>query len=112
MPPLARGDKLGIVVENGRAHHDHVGRCGAIGNVARPVPDGHRDADILQLLGVAALLEVRPGHAHALVVGYARDAAHADATDADEMHCGDSLRFHGLVLTRPAFDPFVSREPY
>ena len=75
-------DELGVVLQDGRGNdHRHI----AVGDVRAVLADEHRDARIAQLLGVAALLDVRARHGHALVVGDPGDAAHADAADPDKV---------------------------
>ncbi len=75
-------DELGVVLQDGRGNdHRHI----AVGDVRSVLADEHRDARIAQLLGVAALLDVRARHGHALVVGDPGDAAHADAADPDKV---------------------------
>ena len=84
-------DKLGVVFENGRGHDDDgVARRDVLGFLA----DEDGDAGLAQLLGVAAVLDVGAGDFHALVVGHLRDAAHADAADADEVHLLDAFCAH------------------
>ena len=99
--PLLGGDELGVVVQDGRGHHHHVGRGvvapGAARQVGRVVADAHVDAGGLQLLGVAALLEIRPAHAQALVEGDARDAAHAHPAHADEVNRFYALCVHDIL---------------
>lgn len=78
----ARLDELGVVLQDGRGDdHRHV----AVGDVRAVLADEHGDPRIAQLLGVAALLDVRARHGHALVVGDPGDAAHADAADPDKV---------------------------
>ena len=87
--PFACGDELGVVVKHGRGDDDDVGpvfnaRAGDVFGLV--LADAHLPAGVGQLRGVAALLHVRASHLHALVVCHARDAAHAHAADADEVH--------------------------
>ena len=96
---LLRRDELGVVVEHRRRDDHDVGAViGArAGNVAgRMLPDGNFDARFLQLACIAAFLHVRTSHGHALVVRNARDAAHAHATDTDEMDGFDVVGVHGV----------------
>ena len=81
---LPRRRVLGVVVENGRRYDHDVGI--AFGDVVGAMADVYVDAGLLELLGVAALLEVGSGHPHALVVGDPCDAAHADAADPYEVN--------------------------
>ena len=103
-PALFGSHELGVVLEHGRGDHDDVGAfpavcaryvCGAM------LAGNNTDACLFQLLGVAALLHVGAGHAHALVVRHARDAAHAHAADADEMNRLN--RLNGFVHAIPCF---------
>ena len=97
-PPPLRLDKLGVVLENGRGD-DHRGV--SLRYVRRLLADEHLHAELLELLGVAAFLEVGAAHAHALVMRHMRNAAHADAADADEVHRLDGAPFL-LVHGKPA----------
>ena len=98
--------ELGVVVEDCRRDDD--GDIVALGHVLRRLSDGHGDAIAFQLLGVAALLDVRAGDDHALVMRHMRDTAHAHAADADEMQTfsAHSDRSHPLV-SRYSKEPIV-----
>lgn len=79
----ARFFELGVVIEDCRRDDD--GDIVAFGHILRRLADGHGDAVAFQLFGVAALLDIRAGDDHALVMRHMRDTAHAHAADADEM---------------------------
>ena len=103
------GGEFGVVVEDGGGHDDHGV---SLGDVRRIVADVHLDARLAQLLGVAALLEVGAAHAHALVERDASDAAHADASNADEMYLVDVHGVHSassvsLMYCKPLLYPIA-----
>ena len=102
----ARFFELGVVVEDRRRDDD--GDIVAFGHVLRRLADGHGDAIAFQLFGVAALLDIRAGDDHALVMRHMRDTAHAHAADADEMQTfsAHSDRSHPLV-SRYSKEPIV-----
>ena len=102
----ARFFELGVVVEDRRRDDD--GDIVAFGHVLCRLADGHGDAVAFQLFGVAALLDIRAGDDHALVMRHMRDTAHAHAADADEMQTfsAHSDRSHPLV-SRYSKEPIV-----
>src|SRR4029077_16688871 len=80
--------ELGIVALDGGGDDDDGGAF----DVAGVVADLDRDALLAQALDVGAVGDVRAAHRVAEVRQHLGDAAHADATDADEMNRTDVAR--------------------
>ena len=80
---LAGADDLGVRLGDGRGDHDDVGPHGVDGGGL--VANVDLDASGLELADVARALEVAARHDDAALVQDERDAAHARATDADDV---------------------------
>ena len=91
---LSRSDDLGVGLGDGRGGHDDVG--GNIVDGGRLVAQVNLDAGLLEVAGVARLLEVGAAHLAASLVKDKGDAAHAGAADTDEVGALDVRRNHGL----------------
>lgn len=83
MPSSRGADDLGVRLGDGRGDHDDVGPHGVDGGGL--VTNVDLDASGLELADVARALEVAARHDDAAFVQDERDAAHARATDADDV---------------------------
>ncbi len=85
--------ELGVVLQNGGGDHHHV-RVDA-GKVLGPLTDEYLHPSLAQLLGIAAFAQVGARNFHTLILGDMGDAAHAHASDADEMNFFDAILHRG-----------------
>ena len=86
--PLARRDKFWIVLADRGGNHQHL--CTA--EIFRLVADMAGNALVAQALHIRVFRLVGALHGVTQIVQHLRDAAHADAADADKMHDADGLR--------------------
>ena len=91
---LTGADDLGVGLGDGRGGDHDLGHGGVDGG--RLVADAHRDAGRLQLTDVVGVLEVAAGDLAAALVQDEGDAAHAGASDANEVGALDGLLNAGV----------------
>ncbi len=85
--------ELGVVLQDSGGNNHHIG-VQAI-EVFGLLADEDLNARFAQLLGITAFAQVGAGNFHALILGNMGNAAHADATDTDEMNFFDAILHRG-----------------
>ena len=94
MPSSRARTTSGVGLGDGRGGDHDLGHGGVDGG--RLVADAHRDAGRLELADVVGVLEVAAGDLAAALVQDEGDAAHAGASDANEVGALDGLLNAGV----------------